>query len=77
MNNNRDELFDLLTEKDAQEERPVCEPAADVKDDDSDEHECCVGCGEFYDGDSIMVVDDVGPICFNCCYHVIQATLGE
>jgi hypothetical protein len=73
----RDELIELLTEKGALEDRPIGGPATDVKYDDSDENECCIGCGLFFDPDIIITVDNVGSICLNCCYHVIQATLGE
>jgi len=35
-----------------------------------DDLNCCQGCGGMYADADVMIVDDVGPICFNCLYNL-------
>lgn len=34
--------------------------------------EGCQGCGGTYDPSDVMVVDDVGPVCLECTYRILQ-----
>ena len=69
----RDMAFTLLMEKNNKDDRPICEPW-DAKDEE--DGETCQGCGQIYDPDTVMIVDDVGAVCFNCLYHLTREILG-
>ena len=37
--------------------------------------ECCQGCSLFYRSNDVMIIDEVGPVCFNCCYDTMKRVL--
>lgn len=50
---------------DCRDDHPMCEP-------DDTQDECCQGCGHLFDPSDVMIVDDVGPVCANCQWHLVQ-----
>ncbi len=56
--------------KDKANDRPMVETGGSPMD-----FESCQGCGHNFVSDNVMIVDDVGPVCFNCLYHIAEAAL--